>query len=104
MLKRPLREQAGPCPLGLVRTMGAWTSEPAACCVRAGTHQMLVIVSYDVDTTDAAGRRRRIAKTCQDNAARTVLGFQCEVPPADWVKLRTRVIEQVYRAKDSLSF
>jgi CRISPR-associated protein Cas2 len=65
---------------------------------------MLVIVSYDVDTTDAAGRRRRIAKTCQDNAARTVLGFQCEVPPADWVKLRTRVIEQVYRAKDSLSF
>jgi CRISPR-associated protein Cas2 len=68
---------------------------------------MLVVVSYDVDTTDAAGRRRlrRIAKTCQDHGQRVQFSvFECEVTPADWVKLRARVIEQVDEAKDSLRF
>ena len=68
---------------------------------------MLVVVSYDVDTTDAAGRRRlrRIAKTCQNHGQRVQFSvFECEVTPADWVKLRTRLIEQMNEAKDSLRF
>ena len=29
---------------------------------------------------------------------------QCEVTPADWVKLRTRLLEQMNQARDSLRF
>ena len=68
---------------------------------------MLVVVSYDVDTTDAAGRRRlrRIAKTCQNYGQRVQFSvFECEVTPADWVKLRARLLEQMDEAKDSLRF
>jgi CRISPR-associated protein Cas2 len=68
---------------------------------------MLVVVSYDVDTTDAEGRRRlrRIAKICQDHGQRVQFSvFECEVTPADWVKLRARLIEQTNQAKDSLRF
>jgi len=68
---------------------------------------MLVVVSYDVDTTDAAGRRRlrRIAKTCQNHGQRVQFSvFECEVTPAEWVKLRTRLLEQMNEAKDSLRF
>jgi CRISPR-associated protein Cas2 len=68
---------------------------------------MLVVVSYDVDTTDAAGRRRlrRIAKTCQNHGQRVQFSvFECEVTPADWVKLRTRLIEEMNAAKDSVRF
>jgi CRISPR-associated protein Cas2 len=68
---------------------------------------MLVVVSYDVDTTDAAGRRRlrRIAKTCQNHGQRVQFSvFECEVTPADWVKLRTKLLDQMNEAKDSLRF
>ena len=30
--------------------------------------------------------------------------FECEVTPADWVNLRTRLLEQMDQAKDSLRF
>ena len=68
---------------------------------------MLVVVSYDVDTTDAAGRRRlrRIAKTCQNYGQRVQFSvFECEVTPADWVKLRARLLEEMSQEKDSLRF
>ncbi len=68
---------------------------------------MLVVVSYDVDTTDAAGRRRlrRIAKTCQDRGQRVQFSvFECEVAPADWVKLRARLLDEMDQARDSLRF
>ena len=68
---------------------------------------MLVVVSYDVDTTDGAGRRRlrRIARTCQDHGQRVQFSvFECEVTPADWVKLRARLIEEMDEARDSVRF
>jgi CRISPR-associated protein Cas2 len=68
---------------------------------------MLVVVSYDVDTTDAAGRRRlrRIAKACQDRGQRVQFSvFECEVTPADWVQLRARLLQEMDAAKDSLRF
>jgi len=68
---------------------------------------MLVVVSYDVDTTDTAGRRRlrRIAKTCQNHGQRVQFSvFECEVTPADWVKLRSRLLDEMNEEKDSLRF
>jgi CRISPR-associated protein Cas2 len=68
---------------------------------------MLVVVSYDVNTTEAAGRRRlrRIARTCQDHGQRVQFSvFECEVTPADWVKLRARLLEEMDHARDSVRF
>ncbi|TMJ41559.1 MAG: CRISPR-associated endonuclease Cas2, partial [Alphaproteobacteria bacterium] len=68
---------------------------------------MLVVVSYDVDTTDAAGRRRlrHIAKTCQNHGQRVQFSvFECEVTPGDWVKLRSRLLDEMCEEKDSLRF
>jgi CRISPR-associated protein Cas2 len=68
---------------------------------------VLVVVSYDVDTTEAAGRRRlrRIAKTCQSRGQRVQFSvFECEVTPADWVTLRARLLQEMNETKDSLRF
>lgn len=68
---------------------------------------MLVVVSYDVNTTDAAGRRRlrRIARACQDHGRRVQFSvFECEVAPAAWVALRQRLIDEMDPGKDSLRF
>jgi CRISPR-associated protein Cas2 len=68
---------------------------------------MLVVVSYDVSTTDPAGRRRlrRIAKTCQNHGQRVQFSvFECEVTPGDWVKLRSRLLDEMNKEKDSLRF
>lgn len=68
---------------------------------------MLVVVSYDVNTEDAAGRRRlrRIAKICQDHGQRVQFSvFECEVTPALWVELRARLLAVLDPATDSLRF
>ena len=68
---------------------------------------MLVVVSYDVNTTDRAGRRRlrRIAKACQDHGQRVQFSvFECEVTPADWTRLRGRLLDELNAEKDSLRF
>lgn len=68
---------------------------------------MLVVVSYDVNTTDRAGRRRlrRIAKACLDYGQRVQFSvFECEVTPAAWVALRGRLIDEMEAEKDSLRF
>ena len=68
---------------------------------------MLVLVSYDVNTQDAAGRRRlrRIAKLCQDHGQRVQLSiFECELAPAQWAHLRQALIEEIDANRDSLRF
>lgn len=68
---------------------------------------MLVVVSYDVETTDQAGRRRlrRIAKTCQDYGQRVQFSvFECEVTPARWVELKARLLSIMEPTTDSLRF
>jgi len=68
---------------------------------------MLVVVSYDVNTTDQAGRRRlrRLAKACQDHGQRVQFSiFECEVTPADWTHLRRRLLDEMDVKKDSLRF
>jgi CRISPR-associated protein Cas2 len=68
---------------------------------------MLVVVSYDVNTEDAAGRRRlrRIAKACQDYGQRVQFSvFECEVSPARWVELKARLLAILDPTTDSLRF
>lgn len=68
---------------------------------------MVVLVTYDVNTEDAAGRRRlrRIAKTCQNYGQRVQFSvFECMVDPAEWVALRSRLVDIMNPEKDSLRF
>ncbi|WP_028588593.1 CRISPR-associated endonuclease Cas2 [Desulfocurvus vexinensis] len=68
---------------------------------------MLVLVSYDVDFRDGTGARRlrRIARACQDYGQRVQYSlFECDVDPAQWTKLRGRLLEEIDKDKDSLRF
>ncbi len=66
-----------------------------------------MLISYDVNTEDKAGRRRlrQIAKTCQDYGQRVQFSvFECEVSPARWVELRARLLAIMDVSVDSLRF
>ncbi len=68
---------------------------------------MMVLITYDVDTTDAAGRGRlrRIGKACLDYGQRVQFSvFECEVTPAEWTLLRARLCEIMDPERDSLRF
>ena len=68
---------------------------------------MLMLVTYDVNTEDAAGRRRlrRIARACLDWGQRVQYSvFECELDPAQWVTLRARLLDEMDPATDSLRF
>ena len=58
-----------------------------------------------MSTTDAAGRRRlrRVARAVQDFGQRVQLSvFECDVDPAQWVRLRARLLAEIDPSKDSL--
>src|SRR3546814_17843784 len=68
---------------------------------------MLMLVTYDVNTQDSGGRRRlrRVARACLDLGQRVQNSvFECEVDPAQWTKLRARLLDEIDETKDSLSF
>ncbi len=68
---------------------------------------MLVVISYDVRTDEEGGRRRlrRVARACQDWGQRVQYSvFECEVDPAQWAKLRARLLEEIDPERDSLRF
>ena len=68
---------------------------------------MLVLVSYDVSTLTAAGRRRlrRVARACLDCGQRVQLSvFECPVEPAQWAALKNRLIKEIDPTTDSLRF
>ncbi len=68
---------------------------------------MFVLVSYDVNTQDAEGRKRlrNIAKTCQNWGQRVQFSvFECIVDPAQWARLREKLIAMMNPEKDSLRF
>lgn len=55
---------------------------------------MLMLVSYDVNTVNPAGRRRlrRIAKACEDWGVRVQNSvFECYVDWAQWIALKARL-------------
>ena len=68
---------------------------------------MFVIVSYDVATDEGKGQRRlrRVAKACKDYGQRVQYSvFECIVDPAQWTKLKERLISEINPEKDSLRF
>lgn len=68
---------------------------------------MLVLVSYDVSTVDAEGRRRlrRAAKTCLNYGIRVQNSvFECNVDAAQWVALKAALQEICDPSVDSLRY
>jgi len=68
---------------------------------------MFVLVSYDVSTISLGGQRRlrRVAKACKDYGQRVQFSvFECIVDPAQWAKLRQRLINEIDQDTDSLRF
>ena len=68
---------------------------------------MLVLVSYDVSTTDPGGPRRlhRVAKLCQNYGQRVQYSvFECIIDPAQWAVFKQRLIDLINQELDSLRF
>lgn len=68
---------------------------------------MLVLVSYDVKTETAAGRKRlrHIAKQCLNFGQRVQYSvFECEVDPTQWADLKHRLTQIFDPNEDSLRF
>ncbi|MBR4614810.1 MAG: CRISPR-associated endonuclease Cas2 [Kiritimatiellae bacterium] len=68
---------------------------------------MLMLVSYDVNTVNAAGRRRlrRIAKACEDWGIRVQNSvFECSVDWSQWIALKSRLESICDPAVDSLRY
>jgi CRISPR-associated protein Cas2 len=68
---------------------------------------MMILVSYDVSTKDAAGvkRLRKISEICLDHGLRVQNSvYECNVDPADWEILKHRLLSLYEAEKDSLRF
>ena len=68
---------------------------------------MLVLITYDVSTETAEGRRRlsRVAKTCQNYGQRVQNSvFECELDAALLLKVKDRLVKLIDHDKDSLRF
>jgi CRISPR-associated protein Cas2 len=68
---------------------------------------MLVLIVYDVATSDDGGPRRlrRVARACQDYGQRVQKSvFECTVGPAEWEALRGRLLDELSPAADSIRF
>ncbi|MCL4676075.1 MAG: CRISPR-associated endonuclease Cas2 [Pararhodobacter sp.] len=68
---------------------------------------MYVLVTYDVSTVDAAGRRRlrHVAKTCLDFGQRVQNSvFELKVDPGQWAECKRKLMELIDPTTDSLRF
>lgn len=68
---------------------------------------MLVLVTYDVNTETAKGRRRlrHVARLCLNHGQRVQHSvFECLLEPAHWVMFRQALVETIDMEKDSLRF
>ncbi len=67
----------------------------------------MVLVSYDVKTSDTGGARRlrRVARICTNYGQRVQFSvFECIVNPAQWILLKKKLIEEIDISADSLRF
>ena len=72
-----------------------------------GSEMMLVLITYDVNTEDAAGRRRlrQIAKQCVNYGQRVQNSvFECLVDAAQCRSLQAKLCKIMDPEKDSLRF
>lgn len=68
---------------------------------------MLVLITYDVNTEDAGGKRRlrKIAKKCVDYGQRVQNSvFECSVDAAQCRRLQAELVEMMDKERDSLRF
>jgi CRISPR-associated protein Cas2 len=68
---------------------------------------MYVVVSYDVETKSAAGKRRlrKVGRACLDFGQRVQFSvFECNVGKEQWVVLRKRLLDTYDADTDSLRF
>ena len=68
---------------------------------------MLILITYDVNTTDAAGRRRLrdVAKKCVAHGQRVQNSvFECVLDAAQYKALRAELKQIIDPLKDSLRF
>ncbi|NLG79125.1 MAG: CRISPR-associated endonuclease Cas2 [Firmicutes bacterium] len=66
---------------------------------------MMVLITYDVNTEDAAGRKRlrNIAKSCENYGQRVQLSvFECLVDPQQLVYLKSELLSIMNQETDSL--
>ena len=72
-----------------------------------GSEMMLVLITYDVNTEDAAGRRRlrQIAKQCVNYGQRVQYSvFECLLDAAQCRSLQAKLCKIMDPQKDSLRF
>lgn len=68
---------------------------------------MLVLITYDVNTQDADGRKRlrKVAKACVNYGQRVQNSvFECQVDAAQATLLKHKLTQLIDPAKDSLRF
>ena len=68
---------------------------------------MMVIISYDVNTSDKEGTRRlrKVAKECQNHAQRVQNSvFEADLDYSAFLKLKEKLIELINEEEDSLRF
>ena len=68
---------------------------------------MMVLISYDVSTTDSEGktRLRKVAKECQNHAQLVQNSvFEADLDYSTFLKLKARLIKLIDEEKDSLRF
>ena len=68
---------------------------------------MLMLITYDVNTETAAGRKRlrQVAKTCQDYGQRVQNSvFECVADAGQMLKIKDRLVGLIDPATDSLRF
>lgn len=66
---------------------------------------MMIVLSYDVNTTDKAGakRLRKVAKICESYGCRVQNSvFELLVDPAQLVALRSQLLQIIDEDKDSI--
>lgn len=68
---------------------------------------MMVLVTYDVNTETAAGRKRlrHVAKLCVDYGQRVQNSvFECSVTPAEFVEVKAKLLDIIDTEADSIRF
>ena len=68
---------------------------------------MMVIISYDVSTSDTAGKKRlrKVAKECQNHAQRVQNSvFEADLDYSAFMKLKESLLKIIDQEKDSLRF
>ena len=68
---------------------------------------MMVLVTYDVNTETAQGRKRlrHVAKLCVDYGQRVQNSvFECSVTPAEFVEIKAKLLSIIDTDNDSIRF